>query len=315
MTRANGNGAGEAAAGGPPENPVVRYLRTDRLPHIWCGGCGIGTSVNCFARAVDACGIPLDSMAIVSGIGCTGRVAGYLRLDSFHTTHGRAIPFATGLKLANPSLKVVVYSGDGDLTAIGGNHFIHAGRRNVDLTVICLNNFTYGMTGGQVAPTTPLQAVATTTPYGNLEEPFNLAHLADSAGAVYVARWTTYHVRQLQKSITEALRKRGFTFVEVLSPCPTLYARRNRVGDGLAMQRLFKERCVVRMGAAPHETGFDVLASGAIPVGTFVDRERPAFLQRYNESMRRQLGDRFVPFGECDADARAEADAFVGPEG
>ncbi len=135
-----------AAAGA--ENPVERYLRTDRIPHIWCPGCGIGTTVNCFARAIDECGLDLDSLAIVSGIGCTGRVAGYAKLDSFHTTHGRAIPFATGLKLANPKLKVVVYSGDGDLTAIGGNHFIHAARRNVDMTVICVNNLTYGMTGG-----------------------------------------------------------------------------------------------------------------------------------------------------------------------
>jgi 2-oxoglutarate ferredoxin oxidoreductase subunit beta len=299
----------------PPENPVTKFLRTDRLPHIWCAGCGIGTSVNCFARAVDACELPLDRIAVVSGIGCTGRVAGYLRLDSFHTTHGRAIPFATGLKLANPELKVVVYSGDGDLTAIGGNHLIHAGRRNIDLTVICVNNFTYGMTGGQVAPTTPLKAVATTTPYGNLEEPFNLCHLADSSGAVYVARWTTYHVRQLQKSITRALQKRGFSFVEVLSPCPTLYGRRNRVGDGLAMQRLFKERCLLKNGAATHETGFDMLGTGQIPIGDFVDRGRPAFLERYNDTMRAQLGDAFVPYSGCDRDARAEADQFVGPEG
>ena len=307
--------ASEPPECGEPENPVLKYLRTDRLPHIWCGGCGIGTSVNCFARAVDACQIPLDQISIVSGIGCTGRVAGYLKLDSFHTTHGRAIPFATGLKLANPGLKVVVYSGDGDLAAIGGNHLIHAGRRNVDLTVICINNFTYGMTGGQVTPTTPLQAVATTTPYGNLEEPFNLCHLADSAGAVYVARWTTYHVRQLQKSITRALQKRGFSFIEVLSPCPTLYGRRNRIGDGLAMQRMFKERSQVKNGAATHETGFDFYGPGPIPIGDFVDRDRPAFLQRYNEVMRKQLGDAFVPYGETEIDVRAEADQFAGPEG
>ena len=131
----------------------------DRIPHIWCSGCGLGTTVNCFVRAVEDCGIPLDQISVVSGIGCTGRVAGYLKLDSFHTTHGRPIPFATGLKLANPKLKVVVYSGDGDLFAIGGNHFIHAARRNMDLTIICVNNFTYGMTGGQVTPTTPIDAV------------------------------------------------------------------------------------------------------------------------------------------------------------
>jgi len=145
-------------------NPVEPFLRTDRMPHIWCPGCGIGTTVNCFARALVESKLPLDKVAVVSGIGCTGRVAGYVHLDSFHTTHGRAIPFATGLKLANPNLHVVVYSGDGDLIAIGGNHFIHAARRNVDITVICVNNFIYGMTGGQVAPTTPVGATATTSP-------------------------------------------------------------------------------------------------------------------------------------------------------
>ena len=159
-----------------PHNPVEPFLRTERMPHIWCPGCGIGTTVNCFARALVESKLPLDKVAMVSGIGCTGRVAGYVHLDSFHTTHGRAIPFATGLKLANPDLNVVVYSGDGDLIAIGGNHFIHAARRNVDMTVICVNNFIYGMTGGQVAPTTPVGAVATTSPYGCFERPFNLPY-------------------------------------------------------------------------------------------------------------------------------------------
>jgi 2-oxoglutarate ferredoxin oxidoreductase subunit beta len=181
------------------------YLRQDRIPHIWCPGCGIGTTVNCFARALTDSKMDLDKVAIVSGIGCTGRVAGYMNLDSFHTTHGRPIPFATGLKLANPDLKVVVYSGDGDLTAIGGNHFIHAARRNMDLMVVCVNNFTYGMTGGQVAPTTPPGATQTTTPFGNYENPFNLAHLADACGAVYVARWTVYHVKQLAKAMLDAI--------------------------------------------------------------------------------------------------------------
>jgi 2-oxoglutarate ferredoxin oxidoreductase subunit beta len=155
------------------------------------------------------------------------------------------------------------------------------------------------MTGGQVAPTTPLQAVATTTPYGNLEEPFDLCHLADSAGAVFVARWTTFHVRQLQKTMTEAFKKRGFCFIEVLAPCPTLYARRNRVGDGLAMQRIFKDRCVVRNGAPTSDTAFDMRGTGPIAVGTFVNRDRTSFLERYNEHMEKQLGDRFVPYGGC----------------
>ncbi len=214
-------------------NPVEDFLRMERMPHIWCPGCGIGTTVNCFAHALESSGLDLRKVAIVSGIGCTGRVSGYMKLDSFHTTHGRAIPFATGLKLANPELKVVVYSGDGDLTAIGGNHFIHAARRNVDLTVILINNFIYGMTGGQVAPTTPIGATASTTPYGNYEQTFNLPYLAESCGAVYVARWTSYHVRHTAKAMKEALLKDGFSFVEVLAPCPTLFSRRNKLGDGL----------------------------------------------------------------------------------
>lgn len=150
-------------------NPVEPFLRGDRMPHIWCPGCGIGTTVNSFSRALIDSKIDLQTLALVSGIGCTGRVAGYVELDSFHTTHGRAIPFATGLKLANPKLNVVVYSGDGDLSAIGGNHLIHAARRNIDLKVICVNNLIYAMTGGQTAPTTPGHATTSTNPYGTFE--------------------------------------------------------------------------------------------------------------------------------------------------
>ena len=237
------------------ENPVVPYLRQDRLPHIWCPGCGIGTTVNCFARALTESAMDLDRVAIVSGIGCTGRVAGYLNLDSFHTTHGRAIPFATGLKLANPDLKVVVYSGDGDLSAIGGNHLVHAARRNMDLMIVCVNNFTYGMTGGQVAPTTPLGATQTTMPYGNFENPFNLPFLADACGAVYVARWTVYHVKQLAKAMLEGLRKKGFVFIEALAPCPTLYSRRNRLGDGVDQLKYYKEKSKIVNGADTKDVG------------------------------------------------------------
>ena len=275
-------------------NPVNKYLRMDRMPHIWCSGCGLGTTVNCFVHAVDGCGIPLNQISVVSGIGCTGRVAGYLKLDSFHTTHGRPIPFATGLKLANPKLKVVVYSGDGDLFAIGGNHFIHAARRNMDLTIICVNNFTYGMTGGQVTPTTPIDAIASTSPYGNAEEPFNLPHLAESAGAVYVARWTTFHVRQTTKAIKEAIQKKGFSFVEIIGPCPTLYGRRNRLGDGLEMMQFYKENSVINNGADPREVGLDF--KGKITCGKFVDRDRPSFLDQYNTKMSQIFGNSFKKY-------------------
>lgn len=270
-----------------PPNPVEAVLRTDRMPHIWCPGCGIGTTVNCFARALEQSKLDLDKVAVVSGIGCTGRVAGYVRLDSFHTTHGRAIPFATGMKLANPELTVVVYSGDGDLISIGGNHFIHAARRNVDLKVICVNNFIYGMTGGQVAPTTPTTAVTSTTPYGDAEQPFNLPYLAESSGAVYVARWTVFHVRQITHAMTELFRKKGFAFLEILSPCPTLYQRRNKLGDGLDALKYYKEASVIRHGASTREAG--ITYQGPITVGKFVDIERPTFLETMNRQLARSL--------------------------
>ena len=279
-----------------PGNPIEEFLRMDRMPHIWCPGCGIGTTVNCFVRALETSGLNLDKVAVVSGIGCTGRVAGYVRLDSFHTTHGRAIPFATGLKLANPELKVVVYSGDGDLTAIGGNHFIHAARRNVDMTVILINNGIYGMTGGQVAPTTPVGAIASTTPYGNFEETFNLPFLAESCGAVYVARWTSYHVRHLTKAIKDALLKKGFSFVEILAPCPTLYSRRNKLGDGLEQMIYYKDHSEIRNGADTKSVALEF--QGKIVVGKFVDKERPTYLDAMNEHFQKRLGDRYVPSDE-----------------
>ena len=272
----------------PGSHPVESLLRTDRMPHMWCPGCGIGTSVNCFLRAVLKSGIDPVRLALVSGIGCSGRVAGYVRVDSFHTTHGRAIPFATGLKLANPDLVVVVYTGDGDLFAIGGNHFIHAARRNVDVKVICINNMVYGMTGGQTAPTTPMSAVTSTAPYGSGEPPFNLPFLAESAGAVYVARWTTFHVSQLTRSIGEALQKKGFAFIEVLAPCPTLYLRRNRLGDGLAAMKYFKQHSTTRHGGPTAEVVLET--GGEITVGKFVDRERPTFLESYTRQHAAQLG-------------------------
>jgi len=275
-------------------NPVEDFLRMERMPHIWCPGCGIGTTVNCFAHALESSGLDLRKVAIVSGIGCTGRVSGYMKLDSFHTTHGRAIPFATGLKLANPDLKVVVYSGDGDLTAIGGNHFIHAARRNVNMTVILINNFIYGMTGGQVAPTTPIGATASTMPYGNYEQTFNLPYLAESCGAVYVARWTSYHVRHTAKAMKDALLKEGFSFVEILAPCPTLFSRRNKLGDGLDQMKYYKESSEIKNDANTKDVGLTL--QGKIICGTFVNKDKPTYLQTYNEFMAKKLGDRFTPY-------------------
>jgi len=277
------------------EHPRSSLLRMDRIPHIWCPTCGIGTTVNVFIQALQESGLDLKKVAVVSGIGCTGRVAGYINLDSFHTTHGRAIPFATGLKLANPELTVIVFSGDGDLFAIGGNHFIHAARRNQDLKVFCVNNFIYGMTGGQLAPTTPIGARTTTTPFGNYEHPFNLPHLAASSGAVYVARWTALHVRRLKSSMKEALQKPGFSFVEIIAPCPTVYARRNRLGSGLDLMRFYKEHSKVVNGMDPK--GADIEFQKTIHVGKFVDIEKPTWLEGMNGGLSKFFGGKYVPYG------------------
>jgi 2-oxoglutarate ferredoxin oxidoreductase subunit beta len=277
------------------KHPMEEFLRMDRMPHIWCSGCGIGIVVTSFIEALQKSGLDPDKVCVVSGIGCTGRVAGYLRLDSFHTTHGRPIPFATGLKLANPELKVVVFSGDGDIVGIGGNHFIHAARRNMDLVVICVNNFNYAMTGGQVAATTPIGANLSTAPYGNFEYPFNLPYLAEACGATYVARWTCLHIRRVTKSIQEALQKRGFSFIEVITPCVTLYARRNRLGDGLNLLRYYYENSEIRHGADTRT--LDIAYQGKIIVGKFVDIEKPTFLDCMNNHLRKVLGNKYQPWG------------------
>ena len=277
------------------KNPIEDLLRMDRIPHIWCPGCGIGTVVSSFVEALKKSKLDLDKVAVVSGIGCTGRTAGYIKLDSFHTTHGRALPFATGLKLANPELKVIVFSGDGDIAGIGGNHFIHAARRNMDMVVICVNNFNYAMTGGQVAATTPMGANASTAPYGNFEFSFSLPYLAEAAGATYVARWTALHLRRVTMSIQEALNKRGFSFIEVITPCVTLYARRNRLGDGLNLMKYYHDNSEIRHGADTRT--LDIGYQGKLIVGKFVDKEKPTFLDAMNEHLGKVLGDDYQLYG------------------
>ncbi|MRR15502.1 MAG: 2-oxoacid:ferredoxin oxidoreductase subunit beta [Deltaproteobacteria bacterium] len=270
-----------------PPHPMDSLLRTERIPHIWCPGCGIGTVFNALLAAVKNTGWDPNSIAMVSGIGCTGRMAGYIKLDSFHTTHGRALPFATGLKLAKPGTKIIVVSGDGDLFAIGGNHFIHAARRNMDMTVICVNNLNYGMTGGQQAPSTPLGAKTTTSVNGSPEEPFNFCYLASACGATYVARWTALQVRSLRSSISEALEKRGFSFVEVITPCPSSFGRRNRMGTALEMMKFYQGRSVIRGDIDPKDASMDI--DREITVGKFVDIERPTFMDHYEKVNRLNL--------------------------
>ncbi|HET7833752.1 MAG TPA: 2-oxoacid:ferredoxin oxidoreductase subunit beta [Gallionella sp.] len=289
------------------ESPMSGVLRMDRMPHIWCPGCGIGSEVNSFAEAVKRSGIDPNKLVVVSGIGCTGRVAGYVDFDSIHTTHGRAIPVATGIKLANPELTVVVFSGEGDLTGIGGNHLIHAARRNMELVVICNNNFTYGMTGGQVTPTTPSTAVASTTPYGNYEYPFSLPFLADAAGATYIARWTSMHARNVTQSIEEALVHKGFSFIEIISPCTTLYLRRNRLGDGVDQLQNYQEHTILKHGCDTRETNIDF--QGKIVVGKFVEKRKPTYLEAVDKCAIKLVGDDYQLYGKTIPEREAEEKA------
>ena len=264
---------------GHGDHPLDRFLKEGRIPHIWCSGCGIGIAFTAFVKALEKGQFDPDRTVVVSGIGCSGRAAGYLDLDTYHTTHGRPIPFATGLKLAKPELKLVVFSGDGDLFAIGGNHIIHAARRNIDMTVICINNFNYGMTGGQGGPTTPLEARTTTTPYVCAEHPFNLIYLAKAAGAVYVARWTVLHTYEMRDAMIEGMNKRGFSFIEIISPCPTGYARRNKLGSALDLMRFYKDNSYLADELDPENTALPF--KGRVAVGKFVDIEKPTFMDMW----------------------------------
>ncbi len=264
------------------DHPFLKYLRSAVIPHIWCPGCGNGIVLNCFVHALDELQVDMDKLVVVSGIGCSGRTAGYTNADSFHTTHGRALAFASGVKLANSELEVVVVSGDGDLFAIGGNHFIHAARRNMGIKVICVNNFNYGMTGGQQGPTTPLGSLTPTSPYGSIERPFNLVHLAAASGAIYVARWTTLHVRRLTQSIKKMLQKEGFCFIEAISPCPEIFGRHNKMRSGLEMMEWFKKASIVESFSDPAKAE---ITPERIAVGEFVDIEKLSYEKLLHEKI------------------------------
>lgn len=251
------------------------WFREDRLPHIYCAGCGNGTIINSTLAAIEEMGWKREETVFVSGIGCSSRAPGYILADSLHTTHGRALAFASGIKLAKPSLHVVVFTGDGDMAAIGGNHFIHACRRNIDLTVICINNQIYGMTGGQGSPTTPCGALSTTTPYGSNEPAFDLAALAVAAGANYVARWTSYHVKQLSKSIKTGLETKGLSFIEAVSQCPTNYGRRNKYKQVLDQVEFLKTHGILKEKADAMESRSEIVSPDRIRLGVFVRKEGP----------------------------------------
>lgn len=258
-----------------------KYLRTfKKFPTVWCSGCGIGIVLGAIIRAVYRLGLEKDEVAMVSGIGCSGRMPVYVDFNTLHTTHGRALAFATGIKLAKPHMKVLVVMGDGDALAIGGNHFIHACRRNIDLSAIIINNSTYGLTGGQHSPTTPMGAASVTAPYGNLEPDFDIAKLAQAAGAAFVARSTVYHALELDGLISRSVEKKGFSVVEVLSDCPVYYGRANKMGGAVEMLRWYRENTVAIAEAQDKH-------QGKLLRGVLVDRDLPEYVEEYQKLVLR----------------------------
>ncbi len=252
----------------PRISQVKSYLRLKALPTLWCPGCGIGLVASAIIRAVIKLSIKKDDIAFITGIGCTGRMSGYMDFNTIHTTHGRALAFASGLKLARPDLTVIVVMGDGDALAIGGNHFIHACRRNLDITAIVVNNSTYGMTGGQVSPLTPRGEKAVTAPYGSIEPAFDVTKLAEAAGASFVARSTTYHMVEAEKLIMKGIEKKGASVIELMAQCPVYYGRLTGKGGPASMLLGYRESAKGKEGIR-------------IERGVLVDKELPEYGQNY----------------------------------
>lgn len=250
------------------EELIEKYIRKEHLPHIWCAGCGNGIVLSALVEAIDSLKVDKSKICIVSGIGCSSRAAQYMNFDTIHTLHGRAIPYAEGIKLANPELKVIVITGDGDCMAIGGNHLIHACRRNIDLNVVVFNNNIYGMTGGQCSPTTPLNARTTTTEEGNMSRDFNICKLSDAAGATYVARSTVAHYNHLVNMIKKAFDNKGFSIVEAMTPCPVQFGRRNKMVKPSTMLEHLKEQA-----NKSDDEGFKI--------GVFKDIREPEYVDEY----------------------------------
>ncbi len=264
---------------------IHKYLRHDKkFPHVWCPGCGIGIMLGALIRAIDRIGYEKDEIVLVSGIGCSGRLPVYVDFNTLHTTHGRALAFATGVKLAKPSLKVIVIMGDGDAVAIGGNHFIHAARRNIDVTAIIVNNSIYGMTGGQYSPTTPYGMRSATTVYSNIEQDFRISELAVTAGAVFVGRGTVYHAKLLDSLMEKAFLKPGFSVVEVIAHCHTQYGRQNRLGSAVEMMEWQRDHAV------PVEKALKMKSEelkDKILIGVLVDKELPVYQDEYEKVRER----------------------------
>ena len=271
------------------EHLTQDFLRTKKLPHIWCPGCGNGIVTAALVRAIERAGYNQRDVVIVSGIGCSSRAAGYLNFNTLHTTHGRALAFATGLKMARPELKLFVIMGDGDCSAIGGNHFIHAARRNIDLNAVIVNNHIYGMTGGQHSPLTPYGKKATTAPRGTMERPFDLLALARGAGATFGARGTAAQPRQLEQLITRGANHKGFSVLEALSPCPIAYGRRNKLGGPVEMLRDLKDKSLSVERAAQAEP--EELEEKTV-TGVIFTVDAPEFTEEYYRSIERAGGQK-----------------------
>jgi 2-oxoglutarate/2-oxoacid ferredoxin oxidoreductase subunit beta len=264
-----------------------KYLRPGKLPHIWCPGCGHGIVMKGLIRAIETCGLEKNNTAIVSGIGCASRLPGYLDFCTLHTAHGRAAAFATGVKMAKPEMNVIVCGGDGDGTAIGGNHFIHACRRNIDMTYVIMNNYIYGMTGGQFSPTTPTGDKASTTPYGNPDPTFDISKLAIGAGATFVARTTSFHATQIDKLIAEGIKHKGMAIIEVIDDCPTTYGRRNKFRSVVDMMKRLKDMAVP-VQAASKMTAEQL--EGKVLTGVLFKEERPEYTAQYAQVIAKAQG-------------------------
>jgi 2-oxoglutarate ferredoxin oxidoreductase subunit beta len=267
---------------------IYNYLRTDKkFPPIWCPGCGHGIVMGAMLRAIDSIGLDKNKVAVVSGIGCSGRTSTYVDFNTLHTTHGRALSFATGLKMARFDMTVIAVMGDGDALAIGGNHFIHAARRNMDITALIFNNYIYGMTGGQISPTTPPTMVASTAPAGNIETAFDVVKLSEAAGASFVARGTTFHTTQLEELIEMAIRKKGFSVVDAITQCPPIYGRYNRLGSPSNMMK-WQEEHAMELEEAKELTEQEI--KERFLTGVFVDEDRPEYCEEYTRLVNRVQG-------------------------
>lgn len=270
------------------EQLIDKYFRPGRLPHIWCPGCGNGIVTGAIVKAIDKLALETDSVAVISGIGCSSRASGYLDFNTVHSAHGRALPVATGVKLADPSLNVIVVTGDGDATAIGGNHLIHAARRNIDMTVVLYNNSIYGMTGGQYSPMTPYGSKATTAPYATIEHDFDIAELSKAAGATFVARATTFHTQLLVDLIAKGIQHKGFSIIEAVSACPISFGRQNKMGGPADMMKWQRDHAVM-LPAWNKLT--DEQRQGKFPIGLLYEvTDRKEYTEAYDELIARAQG-------------------------